>query len=52
MKSDFSATDILDIIRAFFAAILNVLKALGINFGDKEAEENVSGTDASTPTDG
>ena len=37
-----SATEILDIIRAFFAAILNVLKALGINFGDKEA----------TPTDG
>ena len=35
MKSDFSATEILDIIRAFFAAVLNVLKALGINFGDK-----------------
>ena len=35
MSSDFSATEILDIIRAFFAAILNVLKALGINFGDK-----------------
>ena len=43
MSGDFSATEILDIIRAFFAAILNVLKALGINFGDEatatDAEE-------------
>lgn len=38
MKSEFSATEILDIIRAFFAAILNVLKALGINFGDKATD--------------
>ena len=34
-----SATEILDIIRAFFSAILNVLKALGINFGDKAPED-------------
>ena len=38
MTSDFSATEILDIIRAFFQAILNVLKALGINFGDNATE--------------
>ncbi len=44
MSKDFSATDILDIIRAFFAAVLNVLKALGINFGDKETD--ATGTDA------
>ena len=46
MKQEFSANEILDIIRAFFAAVLNVLKALGINFGDKETEEtetNVEG---------
>ena len=43
MSSDFSATEILDIIRAFFAAILNVLKALGINFGDKTEEEETTG---------
>ncbi len=41
-----SATEILDIIRAFFQAILNVLKALGINFGDKETEETESTTGA------
>ena len=35
MKSEFSATDILLIIKAFFDAVLNVFKALGINFGDK-----------------
>lgn len=44
MKQEFSANEILDIIRAFFAAVLNVLKALGINFGDKET--NATGTDA------
>ena len=38
MKSDFSANEILDIIRAFFQAVLNVLKALGINFGDEAGE--------------
>ena len=43
MSSDFSANEILDIIRAFFAAILNVLKALGINFGDKTEEEETTG---------
>ena len=45
MKSDFSATEILDIIRSFFAAILNVLKALGINFGDK-TEDGETTTEA------
>ena len=40
-----SPLDILEIIKAFFAAILNVLKALGINFGDK-----ATGTDAETTT--
>ena len=59
MKSDFSAQDILDIIRAFFAAILNVLKALGINFGDTEPapeEPKPTPTEATptnaTPTNG
>ena len=42
MKSEFSAKDILDIIRAFFAAILNVLKALGINFGDKATDDETT----------
>ncbi len=40
-----SATEILDIIRSFFQAILNVLKALGINFGDKPAEEDETTTE-------
>lgn len=44
MKQEFSATDILDIIRAFFAAILNVLKALGINFGDKKTPTDAEAT--------
>ncbi len=39
-----SATEILDIIRAFFAAILNVLKALGINFGDKATKTDAEAT--------
>ena len=39
-----SAREILDIIKAFFAAILNVLKALGINFGETEEEESTTGT--------
>lgn len=52
MSDKFSATDILDIIRAFFAAVLNVLKALGINFGDKQTDENVSDTDPVSPTNG
>ena len=43
MSGDFSATEILDIIRAFFAAILNVLKALGINFGDKATDTDAQG---------
>ena len=42
MKSEFSANEILDIIRAFFAAVLNVLKALGINFGDKTEDEETT----------
>ena len=47
-----TANEILEIIRAFFQAILNVLKALGINFGDKEADaDKKSGSDA-TPTNG
>ena len=37
-----SATEILDIIRAFFQAILNVFKALGINFSDKTEEETTA----------
>lgn len=43
-----TAAEILEIIRAFFKALLNVLKALGINFGD----ETTSSDAASTPTDG
>ena len=42
MSDKFSANDILDIIRAFFAAVLNVLKALGINFGDKNTDATAS----------
>ena len=37
-----SATEILDIVRAFFAAILNVLKALGINFGEAASDEETT----------
>ena len=37
-----SATEILDIVRAFFAAILNVLKALGINFGDTTTDDETT----------
>ena len=51
MSSKFTANDILDIIRAFFAAVLNVLKALGINFGDQKTDDAASGTDAATGTD-
>ena len=40
-----SPKDILDIIRAFFAAILNVLQALGINF-KKATQTDASATDA------
>ena len=32
------ANEILQIIKAFFDAILNIFKALGINFGKKEEE--------------
>ncbi len=48
MSDKFSATDILDIIRAFFAAVLNVLKALGINFGDKNTDATASDATAET----
>ena len=43
-----SATEILEIIRAFFQAILNVLKALGINFGDETTATNAAPANTST----